>query len=113
MIGNRGAGYAVRDRFCDELFKMAAETLTCFRMWFSVAPIEYKRSAPAAQIEPAFFGEHAVAFCHRVVMHAEINGQLANRRELFARLKCARDEQRPDAANNLFVDGPRGSQINP
>ena len=112
MTGDGRARNAVRDRLRDQFVEALAETLLRRRCRLRIATVEDNRAAAAAEIEPAFVREDAIGLGDRVVMDAEIDRELAHGRKLFSWRKLAGDEQGPEAADDLLVDGPRGGQVN-
>src|SRR6185369_2834623 len=63
---------------------------TIGRLWY--APLEHRRSPPPPQIEPAFIGERPVGEGRSVEMDAEVDGELADRRQHVARRQPPFDE---------------------
>lgn len=56
-----------------------------------------------AKFEPSLVGKVPVRFGHGVVVHAKIKRQLPYGRQPVSRLKTARDEQRSQPGEYLFV----------
>src|ERR1700728_5365770 len=111
MSAQRRARYAVRNGLGDQFLQAQPESVLLRRDGPRFLAIEHDRPAPAPQVEPAFVREQAIGFCDRVVVHAQVGGDLPNRRQLLARNELTRYQQRAHPADNLLVDGPRQSQI--
>jgi hypothetical protein len=63
------------------------------------------------EIEPSFVRKHAVRFRNRVVVDAEIDGELSHGRQWLADGKYAVHQQCPNGIRDLPIRGDRGGEI--
>jgi hypothetical protein len=79
--------------------------------WPRRVPRDHGCAAPAFQLEPAFVGEQPVGEGHGVEVDAEIEGQLANRRQLVAGLETGIDQMPAQIVGDLPVGRNRGVEV--
>jgi len=103
--------YAFRERFHDHFAQPLPELRFGARRGRRRRPLDHCRTAPASQIEPAFLSQLPISPGHRIVVNAEIQGELPDRRQLVAGAELASQEGSAEASNDLFGSRQTGGQV--
>jgi hypothetical protein len=69
--------------------------------------------AAAPEVEPPLLGQRAIGLRHGVVVNAQIDRDLADRRQLIAGPEVARHQARPDGVGDLTIGRHRRVEIDP